>query len=307
VTQQHPRARRAAFTLIELLVVIAIIAILIGLLVPAVQKVREAAARASCANNLKQIGVAMHTYHDTYKNLPCSRKDANYTWLVDILPFMEQQPLHKQWNLNSNYYAQNTTARQTSVPTYFCPSRRGPGGLSTSGDVQDGTTNPSVPGALADYACCTGVTSNDYWWTLQNDGTAVTPCVGVFHISNNWSMGGSGYVRGIKLTQVRDGTSNTLMVGEKHVRQGFFGTDTGYDACAYNGDHGFSNRGGGPSATLVRNPTDTGSGRFGSWHTGICQFVFCDGSVRALQNSVDGTTLGLLANKDDGQPVSIPD
>src|SRR5262249_49727675 len=155
-------------------------------------------------------------------------------------------------------------ARRPSVPAYFCPSRRGPGEVSTSGDVQDGTTNPSVPGALADYGGCTGLTSNDYWWTVNSDGTPNTPCVGVFKLANNWSKGGSRYQRGVRITEIRDGTSNTLMVGEKHVRLGKFGTSDGYDGSAYNGDHGYSNRGAGPSATIVRNPTDSGSGRFGS-------------------------------------------
>src|SRR6187401_2182347 len=100
------QANRVAFTLIELLVVIAIIAILIALLVPAVQKVREAAARTQCANNLKQIGLAWHNYHDANKMLPTSRRDATYTWFVEIMPCMEKKEVWDAWKPASSFYSQ---------------------------------------------------------------------------------------------------------------------------------------------------------------------------------------------------------
>src|SRR5262245_12388994 len=156
------RKRRTGFTLIELLVVIAIISTLIGLLLPAVQKAREAAARISCANNLKQIGLAMHNYEGTFQKLPPSRLAEGYaTWMVMILPFIEQDNLYYQWNLWASYYQQKDVARTTPVKLFFCPSRRSAGsapGLSIFGDQWSGggPGSPHVPGALGDYAANIG-------------------------------------------------------------------------------------------------------------------------------------------------------
>jgi len=295
--------RRGAFTLIELLVVIAIIAILIGLLLPAVQKVREAAGRTQCANHLKQLGLAIHAFHDVRGRIPNSRRDNIYTWLIEILPYIEQENLYNQWKMTTSFYSQTQTARETTVKIYFCPARRAPMITPAPGDLQDGSTTVYVTGALTDYACNVGSTGSDYWWTVNQDGTANTPGNGVFRLDNDWSQGGSGFVGGITFNQIPDGLSNTFLIGEKHVPRNKFGDYNSGDGAAYNGDKGSAFRGAGTGRTLARSPTDTFTNRFGSYHPGVCQFVFCDGAVKAISVSIDATTLGLLAQRDDGQPI----
>lgn len=302
-----PRQARRAFTLIELLVVIAIIAILIALLVPGVQKVREAAARMQCGNNLKQMGLACQAFLDVKKAFPNSRRDANYTWFIEILPYIDQEPLQKQWTMNSgSYYSQNAAAQMTTVAAYFCPSRRSPMTSNAPGEPQDGNAAVLVQGACADYAACVGSTGGDYWWTTNPDGSANTPSNGVFRLDNNWSINGSPtYVGGVKVAQITDGLSNTILIGEKHVPINAMGSFNAGDGAAYNGDKGTAFRGAGPTLTLARNPSDTFTNRFGSYHLGICQFVLCDGSVRAIPVSIDSTTLGNLANREDNQSVDL--
>src|SRR5437773_10661907 len=142
------RATRRGFTLIELLVVIAIIAILISLLVPAVQRVREASSRTQGGNNLKQIGLAFHGYHETFKAFPPGRIDANggATWCVLILPYIEQGDLFKLWDMKKLFYDQSPAFLTTQVATYYCPARRSAADnlLSISGDN-------NRPGSLGDY------------------------------------------------------------------------------------------------------------------------------------------------------------
>jgi prepilin-type N-terminal cleavage/methylation domain-containing protein len=279
---------RRAFTLIELLVVIAIISILIGMLLPAVQKAREAAFRMSCSNNLKQIGLAMHMYHNDQERLPPSRLGyGSATWAVLIMPYLEQDNLYRQWNLSATYFQQNDTARLTPVKGYFCPSRRGAAEAaagSISGDITlvPGGPQVNVPGALGDYAVVVDRSGLD-------EVTASSPSLhGAFQMGIGVSFG--GFI---------DGLSNTLMVGEKHIPVGKNGVgwwdcstyDGGYEPCWA--------RAAARSYPLTTNPQDPGW-KFGSRHTGVVMFCFGDGGVRALPETIDPYTLELLGMRDDG-------
>jgi prepilin-type N-terminal cleavage/methylation domain-containing protein len=288
-----PKAR--GFTLIELLVVIAIIAILIGLLLPAVQKVREAAARSKCGNNLKQLGLACHSYHDAVGKFPYLRSGGGqnrHTWALLLLPYIEQGTIYTIYQTPitgvsmtdgfNNHTAtdpQIVAARQAQVTTFFCPSRRTPISLSPIDPGQPTTGLPS------DYAACVG-------------DTKTAPSTGVFMLVNSNHM-----LAGQRFADVRDGTSNTLLIGEKHVPKDLV-NDPIQDGMIYSGSEQQTYfRMGNGTTPLANAPTAAPNTQFGSWHTGLCQFVFADGSIRSVRNSTPGATVGLLANRDDGTPL----
>jgi prepilin-type N-terminal cleavage/methylation domain-containing protein/prepilin-type processing-associated H-X9-DG protein len=241
------RPSRRAFTLIELLVVIAIIAILIGLLVPAVQQVREAANRASCENNLRQIGIGLHSHHDTRKTLPPGGMQtgvngtACYTnWAIEILPYIEQQPLYKMYNqLQLNTVAANNVVGQAFVPTYVCPSDQHPGLLedpasgpgsgqpwmhgsyrANSGRANDQPAfngNPAYRGfwdTYEPYFWPGGVMNQKYRGPLHGTAYSYNGVAAAVYTEPQTKMSIAQMGGPERLISISDGTSNTFMVGE---------------------------------------------------------------------------------------------
>ena len=322
---------RPGFTLIELLVVIAIIAVLIGLLLPAVQKVREAANRMSCGNNLKQIGLAIHNYHDTFKQLPPARiSSASYlSWPVLIMPFLEQDNLYKLFDLRLPFKDQpdpdgTNRAREAQVKTFYCPSRRSAPQTSPpaenvhqAGSAND-EDNGGKTGACGDYACCAGDGrrwNGTEWVSNPMNGTDANGAmiVGKVLAPPNfvWPNPIQSFASRTNFTSITDGLTNTLLVGEKHVRPDAFGKYATGDDAYYSGRRYHSaQRNAGPFYLLARFPEQAGGNSdrlFGSYHSGICQFVFADGSVHALATSIDVDTLRRLANRSDGETISTSD
>ena len=328
---------RRAFTLVELLVVIAIIGVLVALLLPAVQAAREAARRTQCANHLKQLGLGAQNFHDVRLFLPPSRisqpppaipDGVDYlTWAVILLPYIEQQNFFNQWDETKSYQQHTVAVTKQPVPIYFCPSRRKP---TQAFSNENNFGGPS--GALGDFAACGGTGKNDginvNGVPNQNGTNGAMICARWFHDTSatprliKWE----GVIR---LARITDGTSNTFLFGEKHVRRlnqqgtGPFILGTQDDRSIYNGQNANNYRRYAGRELEVLNGTLQPNGelnriaiynfqdfvqgddnkRFGSRHPGICQFVFCDGSVKAIQNQIDIDTLGRLANREDGEPI----
>lgn len=296
------KKNNSGFTLVELLVVIAIIAMLVTLLLPAVQAAREAARRSQCSNGLRQIGIALLNFEGAYNKLPPSRfRNRHPSWFAIILPFVEGQAERDMWDLNKPYYHQdNKLARETLIPVFRCPSR---GAIDlTRESITDGPA--ATLGAVGDYAGNAGDNrrGGSQFWRPGANGTIIT--AKMFDEEGNTDP---NWQSEVTLKRITDGLSKTFFAGEKHIpvvhaqRQGSM----------YNGDHqpncarvaGLT----APLANTIHDTTRCQSGTcdtFGSWHEGLCQFVFGDGHVAALEISIDTVTLSRLAARDDGQPVS---
>jgi prepilin-type N-terminal cleavage/methylation domain-containing protein len=295
--QLYPDRRRRGFTLIELLVVIAIIAILIALLVPAVQKVREAANRTTCTNNLKQMSLGCHSYNDTLGYLPtgganfagartlagpapappAQGKNQQWGWMYQILPFIEQDNVMKD--------PVDNNVKQAIIKLYFCPSRRSP-------------VRRNLPdGALMDYGGNGGTN------TAATNGAILAM---VFSGSNPPKTNSPT----ITLGQIPDGTSNTLLIAERHLRSTAYGGGAGNDNQGYwrGIDSDICVLAVTPTGVFWRPLQDDNVDRFsglgstmGSAHSGGFLASFCDGSARMIQYGVNvPNVLQRAAQRNDG-------
>ncbi len=311
----------------ELLVVIAIIGILIGMLLPAVQQVRETARRTQCLNRLRQIGLATVMFHDTQEAFPPARlypkKNAvapydlgadQPTWLVRILPFLEQQAFYDQWDLSAGYTDQLEEVVSRPMQSFVCPSRRSIDNAQAPTETQNVlVTSPCgcggfvqvkvVGGATGDYAgnhgdLSPGSTGSEADYYYGGNGTGVIISSQAKRISGSKLT----WVDRITYAHLTDGSSNTALAGELHVSPDNLNSIP-YNGPIYNGeDLAAFTRVGGPGVPILTGTSQSVGSilGFGSWHPGTCNFVYADGSTKAIQNGIDTVTLGQICHRSDG-------
>lgn len=302
LTSRSRYAGTRGFTLVELLVVIAIIGVLVGLLLPAVQAAREAARRMSCTNNLKQIGLALHNYHDTFQTLPPGLIDdsssqtsavAGWGWCVFILPGIEQSALFDSMQVNQktlNEHRGSTSESVTTVETttpiavFECPSDPGP-----SINVKRG-----------------GHAKSNYVGVFGS-GFSTSSAGGGYHDSNAKSSQFNGMFAGnsrVRFRDIRDGLSNTFAVGEVQSDDKNAGVWVGnFGANRWGGVYFDARIGSLINATSGTNPSWASTANFSSFHPSGSQFVKADGSVGFVSENIDGRTYENLANRKDGNVI----
>ena len=312
------RRRRFGFTLVELLVAIAIIGILIALILPAVQAAREGARRSQCRNNLKQIGLAAELHVSAFGRYPSNgwgylwigdpdrgtdRRQPG-GWIYNLLPYMEQQSVREMGRGEAppQQRASLSKLMATPVPVFDCPTRPG-GRLSPQHLLLTPYNADWVPMVFkTDYAVNEGDYITD---TRQGPETLQEGDSGGYAWRDTSQASGICFQRSeTRPADVTDGLSQTYLAGEKYVSRGGYDTydDAGHDQSMYTGVDLDINR------WVLDPPAQDGEAveerRFGSPHSGGCQFAFCDGSVRTISYTIDAETHRRLGNRRDGLPVA---
>jgi prepilin-type N-terminal cleavage/methylation domain-containing protein len=334
--------RRAGFTLVELLVVIAIIVLLMALLLPAIQKVREAANRMRCGNNLKQICIAFHNFHNDFKRFPNGGTDywvgidygggaspsqpPNQTvgFFYQILPYIEQDSLWRTFSDDS--WNQAGPVSRTLIPLYFCPSRRFPGRSYTGRSMNDyaaAIPGANWPGAPNPPSVNSG--SDLYWGSKYDHGGIVARCENWSNSKQNEAAGPDADLK-ITFASITDGTSNTILMAEKWISPSKYDLGTAADdegwCCGWDEDiiritaappqKDFTYLVGDEWGAGGNDPRAWGQSNwnqtaycFGSAHPAGINAVFGDGSVRNVGYNVDAVVFWRLGGRNDGVAVSF--
>ena len=298
------RTSKRGFTLIELLVVIAIIAVLIALLLPAVQQAREAARRTQCKNNMKQLGLAMHNYHDQCSVFPYGVQNVGTyhqrdTWMQQVLPMLDNAPLYNAYAADMSVYVMDVvaTVRDRNVPALQCPSDPSNPAKGASGGYRSG-----ADGFQGNYVMCIGKTQN---YGVDNGG--------LFYWRSNTG-----------LKHVIDGTSNTIMGSEVMIRgsanTGGWGEGGGYWGGGEGGGFGFTTQyppnstvadqvygcksltwPNAPCQSMATYSTQRILAR--SYHVGGVHSLMADGAVRFISSNIDTTVFQNLGSRQGGEVV----
>lgn len=287
--------KKTGFTLVELLVVIAIIGVLIALLLPAVQAAREAARRARCTNNLKQIGLGMQNHHDVNNEFPVGYEwSSGWSWGVLILPYIEQNNLYKTLNpANSGplaTYSLSPIPIQTKLDGFLCPSDIAPD-LNINRHLWSGVgdSGTEMEAASASYVGVQG-------FGTQNPGEVTTP-------ASSAAANGVLWWEPVGFRDITDGSSNTLQVGERCWKRGTVTTNSSVWSATTPGNAHRHSTLASVESSNGREVNGSHGNSFSSLHPTGAQFVFSDGSVHFLSETINFTTLQYLAQRNDGQVV----
>jgi prepilin-type N-terminal cleavage/methylation domain-containing protein len=289
--------RRKAFTLVELLVVIAIIGILVALLLPAIQAAREAARRTQCNNQMKQLGVALHNYHDTFNLFPPGGLSAGnrLAWTVLILPFIEMEAMHSLVDFNARtgngYDAAAVNINTLKPAPYLCPS------AVRAKSFENGSTT---------------IYTTHYYGIMGPKGTN-TSTGGTYTLDNSVTGHGGFATQGVLLRRdsvrfadILDGTSNTFLVGESSYSRSLTGQNNTsfrkwYRGCDGSASAPTKNILDGINVTPYNGTNNFNDVSFGSEHPGGCMFVRCDGAVRFVSQNVDLGVYKATASRDGAE------